>query len=50
MFARFFGVTSIAPTAARRAMTLGYTRVQVMSEGIKGWIDASLPTESGAGH
>lgn len=37
-----------APAAARHATTLGYTRVQVMSAGIKGWIDASLPTESGA--
>jgi len=37
-----------APTAARHATTLGFTRAQVMSAGIKGWIDASLPTESGA--
>jgi rhodanese-related sulfurtransferase len=34
--------------AARHANTLGYTRVQVMSAGIKGWIDAALPTESSA--
>jgi len=40
MFARFFG--------AHHATTLGYTRVQVMSAGIQGWLDAALPTESGA--
>jgi 3-mercaptopyruvate sulfurtransferase SseA len=26
---------------------MGYRRVQVMSSGIKGWLDAALPTESG---
>ena len=36
-----------APTAARHATSLGYTRVQVMSAGIKGWIEASLPTCAG---
>ncbi|MBI3714580.1 MAG: rhodanese-like domain-containing protein [Betaproteobacteria bacterium] len=37
-----------APTAARRARQLGYTDVMVMSAGIKGWLDANFPTESGA--
>jgi rhodanese-related sulfurtransferase len=36
-----------APKAARRAAAMGYRRVQVMSSGIKGWLDAALPTESG---
>jgi rhodanese-related sulfurtransferase len=38
-----------APNAARKASSLGYVDVRVMSAGIKGWIDAGLPTESGAG-
>lgn len=37
-----------APNAARRAKGFGYTNVRVMSAGISGWLDASLPTESGA--
>jgi len=37
-----------APQAARRAEALGYRDVQVMSAGIKGWLDEGLPTESGA--
>jgi len=37
-----------APNAARRAESLGYENVRVMSAGIKGWLDADLPTESGA--
>jgi rhodanese-related sulfurtransferase len=36
-----------APNAARRAKTMGYTNVQVMSAGITGWLAAKLPTESG---
>ncbi len=36
-----------APNAARRATAMGYRRVYVMSAGIKGWLDANLPTESG---
>jgi rhodanese-related sulfurtransferase len=36
-----------APTAARRARQMGYTRVRVMSAGISGWLSAALPTESG---
>ena len=35
-----------APRAARRAAAMGYQRVHVMSAGIKGWLDADLPTES----
>ena len=35
-----------APTAARQAAALGYARVEVMSAGIKGWIDAALPIET----
>ncbi|HUI39231.1 MAG TPA: rhodanese-like domain-containing protein [Candidatus Nitrosotalea sp.] len=38
-----------APNAARRAKSLGYTNVFVMSAGISGWQSAGLPTEpSGA--
>jgi rhodanese-related sulfurtransferase len=37
-----------APNAARRAKAMGYRNVYVMSAGISGWLDASLPTESGA--
>jgi rhodanese-related sulfurtransferase len=36
-----------APNAARRAKSMGYHRVQVMSAGISGWLSANLPTESG---
>lgn len=36
-----------APLAARRAKGLGYTDVRVLSAGIRGWVDAGLPTESG---
>ena len=38
-----------APNAARRAAAMGYRRVQVMSAGITGWVNAGLPTESGEG-
>lgn len=34
------------PHAARRARRFGYTHVLVMSDGIKGWLDAHLETES----
>ena len=36
-----------APNAALRAKRMGYGNVQVMSAGISGWLDATLPTESG---
>ena len=36
-----------APSAARRARGMGYANVLVMSAGIKGWMSAALPTESG---
>jgi len=36
-----------APNAALRAKRMGYSNVHVMSEGISGWLDATLPTESG---
>src|SRR5579872_5742328 len=36
-----------APNAARRAKSMGYRNVQVMSAGISGWVNASLPIESG---
>lgn len=36
-----------APRAARRAATMGYRHVHVMSAGIRGWLHAALPTESG---
>lgn len=36
-----------APRAARRAATMGYRRVHVMSAGIRGWLRAGLRTESG---
>jgi rhodanese-related sulfurtransferase len=38
-----------APRAARRAATMGYRRVHVMSAGIRGWLQEALPTESGEG-
>jgi rhodanese-related sulfurtransferase len=37
-----------APNAARRAEGMGYEHVQVMSAGISGWVNADLPTETGA--
>jgi rhodanese-related sulfurtransferase len=37
-----------APDAARRASTMGYRDVKVMSAGIRGWISRRLPTERGA--
>ena len=37
-----------APNAARRAKSIGYSNVHVMSAGISGWLAAKLPTESGA--
>jgi rhodanese-related sulfurtransferase len=37
-----------APNAARRAKTLGYSNVKVMSAGIEGWLRADLPVESGS--
>jgi rhodanese-related sulfurtransferase len=37
-----------APNAARRARGMGYRHTYVMSAGIRGWLSASLPTESGA--
>ncbi len=36
-----------APNAARRAKSMGYSNVCIMSAGINGWLGASLPTESG---
>lgn len=36
-----------APMAALRARRLGYQNVRVMAAGIKGWIRARLPIESG---
>lgn len=36
-----------APKAARRAVNMGYSNVQVMSAGISGWLRANLPTDSG---
>jgi rhodanese-related sulfurtransferase len=38
-----------APSAARRAKTMGYDNVKVMSAGISGWLDTGLTTESGDG-
>ena len=35
------------PQAARRAVTMGYRHVHVMSAGINGWLSAALPIESG---
>lgn len=35
-----------APRAARRARDMGYANVRVMSAGIRGWVQAGLPTES----
>jgi rhodanese-related sulfurtransferase len=36
-----------APNAARRANSLGYRNVRVMSAGIKGWLEAKLPVAAG---
>ena len=36
-----------APNAARRAEHMGFTNVYVMSAGIKGWLNAGFPVESG---
>jgi rhodanese-related sulfurtransferase len=38
-----------APNAARRAKTMGYANVRVLSAGINGWLDANLPIEGAAG-
>ena len=38
-----------APNAARRANSLGYVNVKVMSAGIKGWLSERLPVETGTG-
>jgi len=35
-----------APRAARRARDMGYANVRVMSAGIRGWVQAGLPTEA----
>lgn len=37
-----------APQAARRAKKLGHANVAVLSAGIRGWMAAGMPTESGA--
>ena len=37
-----------APNVALRAGKLGYGNVRVMSAGIKGWVSAGLPVESGS--
>jgi rhodanese-related sulfurtransferase len=37
-----------APNAARRAKSMGYTNVHVMSAGINGWLGAQLPTDAGS--
>lgn len=38
---------SRGPKAASRARKLGFSNAMVMSAGIKGWVGANLPTESG---
>jgi len=38
---------SKGPKAAKRAVKLGYHNAMVMSAGIKGWLGAKLPTQSG---
>jgi rhodanese-related sulfurtransferase len=35
-----------APNAARRAKSMGYTDIRVMSAGIRGWLAAGLPTSA----
>jgi len=39
---------SKGPKAASRAKQLGFANAMVMSAGIKGWLDAKLPVQSGA--
>lgn len=41
---------SKAPNAARRATRVEHENVSVMSAGIRGWLAARLPTESGPDH
>ncbi len=36
-----------APTAAKRAIAMGWANVRVMSAGLSGWISAGLPIETG---
>jgi rhodanese-related sulfurtransferase len=36
-----------APNAARRAKSMGYVNVRVMSAGISGWLSANLPSTAG---
>ena len=36
-----------APNAARRASSMGHSNVRVMSAGIRGWLAAQLPAQSG---
>jgi rhodanese-related sulfurtransferase len=36
---------SSAPTAARKALEVGYTDVHVLPAGIKGWVEAEKPVE-----
>ncbi len=36
-----------APTAARRALQMGFSDVRVLSAGISGWIADRMPTEAG---
>jgi len=36
---------SAAPTAAKKAVELGYTNVVVYAGGIKGWVEAGMPVE-----
>jgi len=38
---------SKGPKAASRAKKLGFANAMVMSAGIKGWLDAKLPVQSG---
>ncbi len=38
---------SKGPKAASRAKKLGFANAMVMSAGIKGWLDANLPVQSG---
>lgn len=39
---------SKGPKAASRAKKLGFANAMVMSAGIKGWLDAKLPVQSGS--
>lgn len=43
MLAQLMGLKTISP----RALHQGYRNVLVMSTGIRGWLDAGLPTEVG---